>query len=600
MLERFIKGKSGPVALNTKVGYVLSGLIENSHQDESNSVMLTHVMKVQAEIIRSYNRIKDDFDKVWHEETIFKTDIAPNDDLGKDFDYKRFIEEKIKFKTEKKRFEIDFPFKDYHDLLAELRKTNEKFEQKLSKNEKLLQDFNDIFKEQLAHNIIQKISEDESEKRNDIGTVHYLPHHPVLKEERDKTKVRIVFDASSKPTGPSLNECLFPGPSITEPWFSILLCFRFDRIAMIADIEKAFLQIAVTEHRNFIRFLWYDVENINCNNILTAKLTPYRFCHLLFGVTSSMFILSATLQKHDMADKNTDPYFTEKLLKSLHVNGLNTGANSVQEGYCFYTKSKNVLSQGSFNLRKCQSNSTDLETLVHGYENDIAQENVKVFGVLWNKNSDENVFNFEKHLKLTKDIPTKRDLLSFSASIYDPLGLLNPFAFRLKALFQKVCVQKLLWEESLSDSLLTEWKVILLDLKVCESVKLLRWHGDYRNSDKVELQGFADASLKGYGCCVYVRFRRKDSLYHVSLVSTQSRVAPIRSQSIPKLELQAALLLTKLVDKVYKHLKIILTIKSITLYTDSTITLPWIRTTKNKLQPFVERRVNKIRELSDT
>ena len=122
MLERFIKGKSGPVALKTKVGYVLSGLIENSHQDESNSVMLTHVMKVQAEIIRSYNRIKDDFDKVWHEETIFKTDIAPNDDLGKDFDYKRFIEEKIKFKTEKKRFEIDFPFKDYHDLLAELRK----------------------------------------------------------------------------------------------------------------------------------------------------------------------------------------------------------------------------------------------------------------------------------------------------------------------------------------------------------------------------------------------------------------------------------------------------------------------------------------------
>ena len=71
VLEGFLKGKSGPVALNTKVGYVLNGPIENSYQGESNSVMLTHVMKVQAEIIHSYDRIKDNFDKTWHEGTIF-------------------------------------------------------------------------------------------------------------------------------------------------------------------------------------------------------------------------------------------------------------------------------------------------------------------------------------------------------------------------------------------------------------------------------------------------------------------------------------------------------------------------------------------------
>ena len=118
---------------------------------------------------------------------------------------------------------------------------------------------------------------------------------------------------------------------------------------MIADIEKAFLQIAVTEkHRNVIRFLRYnDVENINCNNILTAKLTPYHICRLLFGVTLPPLILSATLQKHIMAYKNSYPYFTEKLLKSLDVDDLNTIANSVQEGYCFCTKAKNVLSQAS-------------------------------------------------------------------------------------------------------------------------------------------------------------------------------------------------------------------------------------------------------------
>ena len=67
-------------------------------------------MKMQAEIIHSYDRIKDDFDKV--------TDIDPNDILGEDFYYERFIEEKIKFKAEQKQVEIDFPFQDCHDLLA--------------------------------------------------------------------------------------------------------------------------------------------------------------------------------------------------------------------------------------------------------------------------------------------------------------------------------------------------------------------------------------------------------------------------------------------------------------------------------------------------
>ena len=79
---------------------------------------------------------------------------------------------------------------------------------KLSKNGKLLQDYNNIFKEQLAHNITENISEDESEKINDIGTVHYLLHRPVIKEERETIKVRTVFDASSKITGPSLNAFL--------------------------------------------------------------------------------------------------------------------------------------------------------------------------------------------------------------------------------------------------------------------------------------------------------------------------------------------------------------------------------------------------------
>ena len=122
-------------------------------------------MKLQATIIHSYDRIKDDLNKIWHEETILKTDIDPNDNLDENFDYDRFIDEKIKFKTDHKRFEIDFPFKDYHVLLVDNYTNCEKRMKNLRKKlrilmtflrnnelttllKKLLQDYNDIFKEQ--------------------------------------------------------------------------------------------------------------------------------------------------------------------------------------------------------------------------------------------------------------------------------------------------------------------------------------------------------------------------------------------------------------------------------------------------------------------
>ena len=125
---------------------------------------------------------------------------------------------------------------------------------------------------------------------------------------------------------------------------------------------------------------------------------------------------------------------------------------SVQGGCCFYAKAKYILSQASFSSHKFLSNLTDLETLVNGYENDIAQENVKVLGISWNKKPDEIIFNYEKPLNKQSTFRQKEIYLVFLASIYKPLGLLNLFVFRLKILFQEVCVQKLLWEESLFDS----------------------------------------------------------------------------------------------------------------------------------------------------
>lgn len=75
--------------------------------------------------------------------------------------------------------------------------------------------------------------------------VHYLPHHAVVRQDKQTTKVRVVYDASAKSAGPSLNKCLHVGPKLNTKIFDILLRFRVHRIAIIADIEKAFLMISV-------------------------------------------------------------------------------------------------------------------------------------------------------------------------------------------------------------------------------------------------------------------------------------------------------------------------------------------------------------------
>ena len=94
-------------------------------------------------------------------------------------------------------------------------------------------------------------------------------HHPVIRPEKLTTKMRMIFDASSKSGGEkSLNECLYPWPSLTAELFGTLLRFRAFNVAVVGDIEKVFLQISLnSDDRDNIRFLWFlDVRKINFSN----------------------------------------------------------------------------------------------------------------------------------------------------------------------------------------------------------------------------------------------------------------------------------------------------------------------------------------------
>ena len=99
-----------------------------------------------------------------------------------------------------------------------------------------------------------------------------------------------------------------------------------------------------------------NIENIDFQNFENNPLVEYRLCRLLFGVSSSPFLLFATLIHHINKYKVAEPKFVEKLLLSLHVDDLSSGCENVDSGLEFYSKCIQALKEGAFNLRKFKSN----------------------------------------------------------------------------------------------------------------------------------------------------------------------------------------------------------------------------------------------------
>ena len=138
----------------------------------------------------------------------------------------------------------------------------------------LLHNYDHIIQDQIEKGIVKDVPTHEA----DSSPLHYLPHHAVVRVDKDTTKLRI---ASAKADGkPSLNDCLLVGPKFNQKIFDLLVRFRSHPIALTADIEKAFLMIAVEERdRDVLRFLW--VNEINDEDI---TIRPLRFTRVVFGV----------------------------------------------------------------------------------------------------------------------------------------------------------------------------------------------------------------------------------------------------------------------------------------------------------------------------
>lgn len=199
--------------------------------------------------------------------------------------------------------------------------------------------------------------------------------------------------------------------------------------------------------------------------------------------------------------------------------------------------------------------------------------------------------------ELTRGTYTKRSILSCIAKIFDPLGLLAPVIIIAKMLIQKLWEEGLNWDEALPLHLRSSWHKLYTQLPNLNHVRISR-RVICDSPQSIELHGFSDSSERAYGACIYIRALDNHQNVHVKLLCAKSRVAPLKSLTIPKLELCGALLLIRLMKKILENFS--LPIDKISYWCDSTVVLGWLKTPPNVLKIFVGHRVAEIQGFSNS
>ena len=212
----------------------------------------------------------------------------------------------------------------------------------------LLTKCNETIQDQLEKGIIEKVDTNLqiSEK---TPKKHYVPHHVIITPSKFTTKIRILYDGSvkTKKDTKSLNRCFLRGPVILEDLCGLLLRFRLDNIALLADLEKAFLQVRLQpSERDVTRFPWLkDPSKLE----LSGNIQIYLFVRVPFGVISSPFLLGLTVAHH--LEKKVNPV-AEKIRKNIYVANVITGMKTPVEAYQFYVEAKNIFKEASIYLQE--------------------------------------------------------------------------------------------------------------------------------------------------------------------------------------------------------------------------------------------------------
>lgn len=420
-----------------------------------------------------------------------------------------------------------------------------------------------------------------------------LPHHPVVKETSSTTKIRPVMDASAKTTnGFSLNDRLCVGPTIQPDLFELLIQWRRFEYAFSGDIEKMYRQVRINPQHAKFQCILHQLPG-------ESEIKRFKLLTVTFGTASAPYQAIAALNHVGEEIKSQKPHIAENIQKHFYVDDFLGCEKSITDAKRVREELTEVLAQYGFKIRKWKSSNNEILADISDNEKEKLldfESTVKTLGIAWQPSTD--TFIFKSNRMISNNNWTKRKVLSEISKLFDPLGWMAPFVIKSKILMQQIwqhqnCTD---WDSPLPSDLLEQWCKILEQVQSPISAQIPRWLGLSDSVIRTELHCFADASMSAYCAAIYLRCINENGTITCNIVAAKTKVAPTRPLiTIPRLELCAAVLATKLYEKVNKSIAI--KINQIYAWSDSKICLAWIAAEPMKWSVFVSHRVSKIQKI---
>ncbi|XP_055539094.1 uncharacterized protein LOC129726433 [Wyeomyia smithii] len=445
-------------------------------------------------------------------------------------------------------------------------------ERRLDGNPEQKSAYSEFINEYYRLNHMREIDDDEPSPN---FKTYYLPHHGVEKVDSTTTKLRVVFDASCETdSGISLNQALMVGPVVQDDLLAIILRFRMHRFVLVADIEKMYRQIR-------IHYSDYPLQRIIWRNSSSQPLKTFELTTVTYGTASAPYLATKCLQQLSKDGSKDFPLAATVLAKDFYVDDMLTGIDDEQTGELLCVQLLELLQSAGFSLRKWSSNSSVLlgkiPTELRDERTTLALDSnstpIKTLGLQWHPINDQFSYfvpEWSKELTITRRI-----VLSDTARLYDPLGLIGPIVVIANIFIQSLWRKSKNWDDQLDVTQQQYWKDFRHSLNDLALIDIPRWVSS-SSPTVTEIHGFCEASEKAYGACIFLRTVSSDGNIFVSLIAAKSKVAPLgdskkqRRLSLPRLELSSAMLLSHLYHKV--NISTSLNVKAL-FWTDSMITL---------------------------
>ena len=408
----------------------------------------------------------------------------------------------------------------------------QQLKKRLLKDSQLHEKYSKFMLDLEEKNYAERIPDKDKDTAN--KRVWYIPHHSVHNPKKPE-KVRVVFNCPVRCKGTSINDELLQGPDMTNRLLGVMLRWRRESIALMADIESMFYQVKVQkEDCDMLRYLWWPQGK------LSEEPEDYRMLVHIFGAVSSPSCANFALKKTAI---DTCSKYGKEVEKSIsndfYVDDMLKSVATEDEAIKIAKEIKDALSEGGFKLTKWISNSERVIQSIPYEERakemkslDPESETMhRALGVHWFVETDQLGFALNE----VERKATRRNILSVMSSVYDPLGMAAPFVFQAKNLLQSLCKQRLSWDEDIPPPQRQVWEKWLQDLPNLSQLKMDRClkPAGYGPPVNVQMHHFTDASEVGYGTVSYMRYVDGQGKVHCAFIMAKSRVATTQTNQHP-------------------------------------------------------------------